>query len=262
MQSCFIYQFDNLLLFTHAKIASSWCKLNFISNDYENILNTSFKIDNNFNLHYNSDGELHNEQYCQTIKNIWNSFNETNTRDVIFLYRNPFEHFISAFIQDFFIGSDKIKKINVILNNIEYDEIQKNKFWKSYKKNHYEFNKKILVKFPTICKIILQNVFEYRMKFFEMESGHFSFWMDFVDKISKSNKLKNSKIKYIDIYSNNLEKVLKPYLNKKEDDTEIYSYNFIFDIMSEVINESKYKNYIHTNLEKEMSIYNKIKNNE
>jgi hypothetical protein len=170
---------------------------------------------------------------------------------------------MSAFIQDFFIGNENINKINVILNNIEYDEIQKNKFWKYYKENNYEFSKKILVKFPTISKIILQNVFEYRMKFFEMEYGHFSFWMSFVDKISKSEKFKNFNIKYIDIYSNDLRKVLNTYIKNMEEDTSpIYSYSFIFSIIHEIINESKYKDFFYKKLENEINIYNKIKSNE
>jgi hypothetical protein len=255
--NCLIFHNENLLLFTQPKIASSWCKKHFFNNSNE--IHPSFIINKNLEL-IDSSGEYNekNKENQKFIKNIWNSLDEKNSRDIVFLFRNPLEHFISAFVQDFLIGDENTNRILKNLQNKDLDK--KNEFLDKYKINNFEFSNNIIKNYFEISKKILTDEFKNRIENYSFEYGHFSLWLTLVNNLSTSNKLSKYDIQYIDIYSDDLKNKIGKYFNSI-DESPIYSYKFIFDILKEIIDKSEYKDYIYENLKNEIFIYNKLKIN-
>jgi hypothetical protein len=265
MQSIIPYYKDGLLVITHPKIASSWCKKAFLPFDEDNQITTTCYIDENLTLYYDGDDLLENIKHKNNIISTWDSLEKNDSINVIFLYRNPFNHFMSAFIQDFFVFGEESPQLQNILNILENIDIPidvKNKFLKMYKSNRYDLNKNTFNQFPFVWELVLEKVFEDRMKY-PIIYGHFSLWMSFIYGLSKSNKFKNKKIKFLDINLEYLEREISKYI--KFDRTKsgpLFSHKFTFEKMTQIIEKSKYKDYIYKSLENEMSIYNNLKSNE
>jgi hypothetical protein len=168
MQSIIPYYKDGLLVITHPKIASSWCKKTFLPFDDDNQITTTCYIDENLTLYYDGGETLENIKNKSNIISMWDSLEKNDSINVIFLYRNPFNHFISAFIQDFFVFGEESPQLQNILNILENIDIPidvKNKFLKMYKSNKYDLNKNTFNQFPFVWELVLEKVFEDRMKY-------------------------------------------------------------------------------------------------
>lgn len=262
MQLCLIFTNPIIFLLTHPKIASSWCH-NLLEDDN---VNTSFFINDKFELSYTTEGLKENKDYFDKVQKDWNDFlNKRQDKKFIILYRNPIEHFLSAFMQENFYSetfddyyfSEVFPKITYDINSETED---KNQFIEMFKNNRFEFNKKIISSFPEITKKVFKNRFEIRMENNSFESGHFSYWLSFIEKISNSSQFEHIDFKYIDIYEQDLRLSLNEELIKEVDmKSKLFSHKFSFDITKDILDESKYKELFYEKMEKEMIIYNKLK---
>ena len=89
---------DKVLLLTVPKISHSRCRQLFLGKKNQNDgFDVSFPISTKTFEFIGRDGN----EYEMEVKNIWKGFLEkSEKRDLIFLYRNPLEHFISGFLKD------------------------------------------------------------------------------------------------------------------------------------------------------------------
>lgn len=259
---------DKILILTKPKVAHSWCRDIFIEKNLDINTDTSFLV--NFItldiLTYFTDD--FNKKYFDEISPIWTNFlNKNEKRDLILLYRNPFENWMSAFIQDYirplvprqevqspyFIKF--IRDIHSIETSIKEEFILECKSSNSYDKIFYQKYKKIMYE-------IYRIQFQSHLNNGIINSGHYFPWITFIYKLINSNKIDSSKIKLIDIYESPLEIQLSPYIEMMEfDESNIKNNNSGFDIMYKLISESNYKNKIIDSLSDEINLYYDIKEN-
>jgi len=271
---CVMFQNEKILLITTRKIAHSRC-IQIFGNELisDGTKNFSFSV-NNSDLTLAPLNLQEESEYFNKINNTWNNFlQKKEKRDLVILYRDPLEQFISAFMQDFMskMPHNSYYCINnallyYFLENISASPLEKSNFLKKYQENglseemFYSFNK-IFVEF-------IKMFFEFFITSATYTDSHYSPWLTFVSHLYYSNKIDKNKIKFIDIYENPLEESLKNYFDEPIEKVPTYNYkykrhNFLFDYMKNLImNNKKYTNVTSSILSNEILFYNRIKNNE
>jgi len=267
---------DNFLLLTHPKLAHTWCKRNINGDFY---LDTSYML-NFFTLDISENPLAKNpisKEHFLSTKYIWNNFLEKKEeRDLIILYRNPFDHFLSGFIQDFLKGIISIN-FHHFLNKIKISNKEKHEFLKDFYTSDQKINKITFEKHKVVWEHIAQFLFDYYIDSGKLIEGHYTPWMTFINMLLNHKKIDESKIKLIDIYDSPLEIQLKDYIpNNKllkvntkvfDKETQVFDKetrgNFVyFDVIKKIINNNeKYKNLIYSLLKYEMIYYKNFKNN-
>lgn len=222
---------------------------------------TNFQIIQNENSKKND--------YFFEIEKIWNNFlNKQEKRDLVILYRNPYEHFISGFIQDWITKPITIESepyINYFINSLPGSFIQKNKFFEMYCCSQNGLNYDLINDYYEIAYNLIKMKLEFYVSKAKYGLGHYTPWLTFLQNLYYSNKIDTNKIKFFDIYDSPIELQLKnyieePFSNKKLDYYKInnYTINLIKTMM-----ESDNTFLVHRNmlLGNEMDFYTKIKTN-
>jgi hypothetical protein len=289
-KNTFIFETNSFLIITAAKIGSTWCKKNINGqlNDTD-MLSTfyfdryTFEIFNDDTFIKENDVNVYNK-----IKQIWNNFLEKKEeRNLIILYRNPLHHFISSFIEDFIvkiIKKEAYPYFYYFLDTLPISNIEKNNFVKDYvyAENTKMIDESLFNKHQKIFKHLFELNFDYYITNKSYLEGHYTPWLSFVDLLINSNKIDNSKIKFIDIGDGPLEYQLKKYI-KTNDDNPLTNYfetiehsdnpktfghiktsffSIYHQTVIDIINDNPlYKKTVDNLLQFEILYYNKIKNN-
>lgn len=259
---------DKVLLLTVPKIAHSTSEKLF-GYDVGKIVSAIDVNKVTFSLIFN-EKELRDDYFIE-VEKIWNNFLEKKEkRDLVILYRDPYEHFISGFMQDWII-----KNITPItypyfiyfINSLPGTIIEKNNFIKDFKNSQNGLTPKLISKYKDISSELIKMNFDFYIKNANYAMGHYTPWLSFVQNLYYSNKIDVNKIKFFDIYEAPLEIQLKNYLENVNTSIENLEYykqnNYAFDMIKRMIETDVVfratKNSIIGN---EMVVYNKIKNKE
>lgn len=271
---CTIFQNEKVLLLTTRKIAHSRCRQifkDFLLSDGNELFNFSVRMST---LELEPSNIQKESEYFEKINTIWNSFLEKKEkRDLVILYRNPIEQFISSFMQDFtYVPPHSnyflldLALIHYFLQNISAPPLDKSIFLEKYKKNgltkdmFFEHNK-IFVEF-------IKMFFEFYITNGTYSDSHYTPWLTFVSNLYYSDKIDKNKIKFIDIYENPLEKSLENYFDEvikpvHRFDVKYKAHSFLFEYMENLIrSDRKYKNITENILNSDILFYNKLKNNQ
>jgi hypothetical protein len=257
IQPVHLFKNEKILLMTVPKIAHSWCKKIFL--DDKNI-DSEFQINiNDFNIQKTN--KLNSDNYDEEIINIWISLLDGNCKkDLIILYRNPIEHFISAFVQDWFTNdiNNNIQYFNFFLESLSISPAIKNDFLEEYLTSS-KLSEKLIKKYPNIISEIIKVTLDYHLNRSQIEKGHYTLWLSFLNKLINSKKIDNLKIKLIDIYDNQLENQLQKYItfnNKLPYQSRLsFSHKFIKKIIKET---TRFNIIIDTILKYEIIYYNEM----
>jgi hypothetical protein len=265
---------DKFLLLTHPKLAHSWCKRN-INKDAN--LDTSYTLDYfTLDISKNKLHKTNDENHFSTTKSIWESFlQKKEKRDLIILYRNPFEHFISGFVQDFLKNSTSFNLstkpfLHYFLDNIEITKKEKDNFLKDFNFSSGGMNPTNYEKYKNIWDKIIEIKFDYYINSGSLIEGHYSPWVTFINYLISSDKIDKNKIKLIDIYDAPLEEQLQNYLSDSnslkrnletyEQNKKINSHQKYFELIEKIINSNQfYKNIVYSLLKYEILYYNNFK---
>jgi hypothetical protein len=275
---CDFFYNDKFLLLTHPKLASSWCRLN-VNKDID--LDTYYNL-NLFDFSISPGKTLYttSQQHFSTTKSIWESFlQKKEKRDLIILYRNPFEHFISGFIQDFLHHSYAFNFyttpfLHYFLDSIQISKKEKDDFLKEYTSSSKGMTFSSYENHKNIWDKIIEIKFDYYINngniSGNMIQGHYSPWVTFINNLVSSNKIDKNKIKLIDIYDAPLEEQLQHYFSEnyflkinqeKLDEKNKFKNNLkYFTFIKNLINENKnYQNIVYSLLKYEIVYYQKLK---
>lgn len=271
----FVAQFflsDKFLLITHPKISHSWCKINIHK---DRALDTGFRINPmTFELNHRPQN-LHsyqNDSKFMKINEIWNNFlQKKEKRDFIILYRNPVDHFISAFIQDFMlkgIHKDSLSFFYNFLNTLPVSTKERDNFLEDMKLKTNFFTPQSFIKYPIIWEHIFKVKFDFYINQGNFFAGHYTPWLSFINFLLNSKKIDENKIKFIDIYDAPLELQLKNYLsnnNFKEEyifDKTKDGHSQYFNLFKSIINQnSKYRDTVNSILKNDIIYYDTLKKN-
>lgn len=265
VQKVQLFKNEKVLLITAPKIAHSWCRRVFLKN---NNIDAAFEINTqNFNIIESI--EEKDDDYFNEVANIWNLLLEKKEkRDLIILYRNPIEHFVSAFMQDWLgnsIHPNNIQYFKFFIESLPFPNYIKNNFIEDYIKHNSGLNSILITKYPEISIEIIKITMDYYLSLSKIENGHYTLWISFITKLFNSKKIDDRKIKFIDIYDNPLEVQLKNYINFDGIDFISGANNSYFSYSHEPIkkiinNNIRFKYIIETILKYEIIYYNEIKN--
>lgn len=267
-----IFKNDKILLITKPKIAHSWGRDTFLnqqSADFD-YFDSNFSIncvDLSLTKNYQAvDTKLYND-YFESITEIWNSFLQKNEkRDLIILYRNPLENWLSAFVQDYIeplvpnqdINSPYFTKFIREIPKIPYGQLQDFIFDCEHSNS---YNKSFTEKYKTIMYNIYKIHMDVHVKNREFTWGHYYPWMTFVYKLVNTDLIDKSKIKIVDTYDAPLEEQLHPYFDTPKKAGPTKKHNHTFELLYDVLNNSTYKQSILEYLKDEINIYYDLKEN-
>lgn len=261
---------EKILLLTFPKIAHSLCRELFLENKVDTTIDfnpTTLEItptQDSTNKEY--------KEYFENVNSIWTNFlNKKEKRDLIILYRNPYEHLISGFMQDWFgghssSGTGRMAEpfISLFINSIKGYPQKKESFFKKYYNHGIDEN--LFLEYPEITNELVDVLLDYYLTNAKYTgSAHFTLWISIISSIYYSNKIDRKKIKFFDIYDNPIQVQLKNYIENIDDSNikhkkqNSYAFKFVKKLIK---NNQKYSSIINALLYSELQIYDKIKNNE
>jgi len=263
-----LFQNDKALIITSPKIAHSWCKKHILPNEYDSV-GDSFGVHlKTFKLQYESN------EYTESINKTWKSFlSKKEKKDLIILYRNPLEHLLSGFMQDWGTSPTydyKIPIVAIAFADFFFAGLSGNKFEKSDFFEKYNFNggitNDLFTEYPFFTKELLKLLFDYYLKNGRYADGHFTLWLTFINNLIESDKFDSNKIQLINIYDSPLERQLENYIEfdkikntPRLDNENIRKHKYIFDFLKEIIKSNKdYNAIVATLLQNELGIYDKL----
>jgi hypothetical protein len=254
---------DKVLLLTVPKISHSRCRQLFLEKkNQHNGFDTSFPISTKTFEFLGHDGN----EYEMELRNIWKGFLDKNEkRDLIFLYRNPLEHFISGFIKDWVKNIEgnygkAAPFVTNFINGLPGNTIDKKEFSRIFSKEGIE--KKTFEKYYYFSKEIIKFLFDYHISNNEYSNSlHFTPWLTFLSSLYDSDKFDHKKIAFLDIYDGPIEYHLQKYVEIDYIPENFRENEFLFYTVKEIIKENgKYKKQIDFILYSEFLFYNKLKN--
>ena len=262
-----IFYSDSVLLITTLKIAHSTCRDIFI--DDNPAINSSF-IANTFDFKIKGEHRLKEPQisYDNEIYQIWNNLLEKNeNRDFLILHRDPYQHFISSFIEDFFHFDDRMGGMgrafiyDYIKSISDYREMAQD--FHSELLNQREIDIDLIQKYPSILEPFINKLLQYCLIDHE-PLGHFSQWNSFICSLYNSNLFDKNKIKFSDIYEEPLEVSLKGYVSDELINPSIglwKRYSPMFGYIDGLIKSNpSFSESVDSLLKDEYIAYDKIKN--
>lgn len=272
-----VFQNNKLILLTTFKLAHSWCRDKFLEN--KGINSTFSVVQNNYSFKLQQNSSTRNQEYFYEIQLIWNSLLEKKEkRDIVVLYRNPIEHLISGFMQDFsplplnFNNSEDIPQFKTLLHSyiysLESPTEKKDSFIQKYLQNG--ITEKLFINYPILTKELIKLFFDYYLinaKY--SNTSHFNLWLTFISNMYYSNLFDKNKFKFIDIYDDFLEIQLENYLENSVvparnvlQQKSGRKHNYVFDYIKDLIHKNKkYYGIVSSLLYGELLFYEKIKNN-
>ena len=264
-----IFENNKIVLFTVPKIAHSWCNTRFLKEepgklktDSEFSINQiTFDLESKFHK-----GEPRDDDYFKKIEKTWNSITDKKEkRDLVILYRNPYEHFLSAFMQDYsknFFPHDNNQQAywQFFIESLQVPSVIKSQFFNDVELQR-DFNSEIVLKYPEIASQIITINFDFYLKKGNLESGHYRTWLSFVNRLLTSNKIDSNKVRFVDIYDAPLETQLKSVIEIDEgpsyqNSTHSWSFNILDNLIK---NNVRYYDIISSFLKYEMLYYEEIK---
>lgn len=278
---------DKVFVITKPKIAHSLCRDIFVGREdgwklpgTGFIMNpVTFEMNPKHITEIPEENKKWQEKYNKEGIEIWNNFlNKKEKRDLIILYRNPYEHFLSGFTQDTLIfnnlpcGKMLQPLLTIWVNTIDIDESQgyKNKFVNRFIENREGYGGFVglLKEFPTITTKLIEMLFRNHINNGFYTAGHYSSWLSTIYPLYDGGIVDKNKVKFIDIYEDSLFKVLDPYVEKwpeyLEEQRESKRYknrNTIYEILDNLIaNDDSWQKIIKHSIEADMIVFNKIKN--
>lgn len=265
-----IFYNDKIVILTTLKIGHSKCREIFLGNQNSEIDSQFIINSSNFNLKPGprESNSTIQSNYDDSIFKIWNNFlKKEEKRELIILYRNPKEHLISAFMQDFFYVSENNNFgkafIDLFLNTLNYDNHRKLEFKDKLLRDG--INKELFKNYPSFTKPIINILLEYYLTRGEYLNinGHYTKWNTSIYLLYNSNLIDLHKIKFVDIYDNPIEIQLSNYLENYNVELNINDWkrhSYLFDyITNMILNISTLNKIVNGILEYEFVFYNKIK---
>ena len=285
---------NKIVLVTKPKIAHSLCRKIFLGNHDVNVrwkmkeLQTGFRVDpvtfkmtaENRYTNNTPEDEKWQDEYDNDAILIWdNILRGVDDRDLILLYRNPYEHFLSGFVQDTLFFDDVSKGGRMLepllrvwidsMKDIKVGSAYKDKFINTLTQNQASFGGfiQLLELFPDITSRLLELLFKQHIERVLYTRGHYTRWLSFAFLLYESGRIDKSKIKFIDTYEDNLFNSLDPYVDKWPDfvNDERRQSNYkgkspLYKVLDEMISHnSDWTNVIEHSIETDMIAYNKIK---
>lgn len=267
-----LFSNDKVFLITKPKFGHSWCRTKFEPiNSQLSDFNTSFNIEFvDLKLEESVDSlNSISKEYYLTITALWkNILNKREPRDIVIVYRNPIEAWISGFYQDTF-GRSSFQDIantpffyNFVKNLNEISDISKDEFLSDCNDyisffdifnnaNHYPILFEIL-------NVYLDNYIQTS----SFNDGHNTPYLPFIYKLLNTNMIDTSKIKLLDMYDAPFEVQLKNYMNYQDIDPADINHKrdtLQLNIMKRIIEDSKYKYFLSSYLGDKYNIYRDIK---
>lgn len=268
LQRLNIFENKKIVLMTVPKIAHSWCNTKFLGDDYADSIDSEFSVNQiTFELSHKIHQDIErDDEYFKKIKKTWEALlDKKEKRDLVILYRNPLEHFLSAFMQDYsknFYPNDLNKQPywEYFVESLRVPSIVKSQFINDIQKTN-EFNSDIVIKYPEISKEIIQINFDYYLKHGNLEQGHYRTWLSFVNRLITSSTIDSNKVRFVDIYDAPLEVQLKNVVDiengpQYKNSTHSWSFNTLTNLLQD---NERYYDMVSTFLRYEMLYYQDIK---
>ena len=261
-----IFENEKIVLLTVPKIAHSWCINNFLGKGTD--INSEFSINQYTfeitDVDYNDNQR--EDDYFKKINDIWSLIlDKKEKRDLVILYRNPMEHFLSAFMQDYsnnFVPNSTNQQPywEFFIDSLQVPSVIRSQFLSDVT-NTGKFDFDIILKYPDISKQIMIVNLDYYLKQGVFETGHYRMWLSFINKLITSDQIDRNKIKFVDIYDAPLEFQLKNVMSFKTKSAYDFSgYTWSFNFLKNIIdNNVRYYETISSFLKYEFLYYNEIK---
>lgn len=277
LQRVNIFENEKIVLLTVPKVAHSWCNTKFLQKDNQLVADSEFAINRlTFELTGNlKKQKIRTDDYFVQIQKTWQTIlDKKEKRDLVIFYRNPYEHFLSAFMQDysksFFPLEDNTQVYwEYFIESLQVPSIIKHQFLNDLRQQK-NFDADIITKYSEIASQIININFDFYLKRGSFEQGHYTLWLSFINRLLSSNKFDINKIRFVDIYDAPLELQLKNVINidkgnSIDTDQNInrgYStHSWSFNILDNLIkNDIRYYDIISSFLKYEMLYYEDIKN--
>jgi len=269
-----IFSNKKILVLTTPKIAHSWCRDTFVGTG---LPNKEIKEITDFNIHKKTfelvffENKEEKTEYQKTQEKIWINFlDKIEKRDIIILYRNPFEHLCSALMQDWIkkpISSTSLPFYHFCFDSLNLPKIKKTEIISKISNPSFPgFTRDFISMYPEAFELIVKIILDYILASGSLISGHYTLWLTFVKSLIESDKFEKSKIKLIDIYDAPLDVQLQNYFDNpiatESFNTGRYrEFEYTHSKIKKVILENEiYKKQIQILLHNEFSIYNEFKN--
>lgn len=249
-----------LIVISSPKVASSFLDNTFYK-DYESTIQNIFLFNNDLSITYTVPVEEVDRIDFEKI------FTNTNKKDILILYRNPKEKFLSGIIQDFIPTLiDSTYQIDYIIynyfkqHNLDVSEFLNNSNLqnKIHIKNINE-NEKFQYYFKHLLKLYYEYIIENNKLTVHTNPTLLTIYAFINDKIKDKNKIHLIDIDNVsdDFLKNYLEDKYELYTVKTQDkNTQKPLKNILIDVIKEFKLENKLENF----LKDEMFIYKLIKN--
>lgn len=233
----FFTQFKLGTRYLYRAFGKQWVHVDFNISDIENI---KWDVDNSFWKILPKNHSKHSHQVKHELKCFINNSIE---KDVVFLFRNPYERLKTGLVNDMFdnitANNKKIPNIDLDFDNIDDLEISQ----LDKKLIYYHFEKILKLAITPNSKFPIQDY-----------SNHNNKYLYLYLQVYK----KYPNIKLVEL--NNLSQYLKS--TKVNSEHETTSNGFMKEMVSHIIdNNADISEYIDSILKDEMELYNIIKNN-
>ena len=273
---------DDVLIITTDKIASSFIRNYYEYDTYKNLPSGIHLPKYAISLPYEKNSyetniprDTNNEKLISITNTLDEFLNKKYTKDVLILIRNPWNRFISAFVQDYIkplFNNTFISKIfisTVLKNKLEYSESYNDLIdvWKQYdyllrniESEDTQVTSNILPIFKILLKEILLSYVSFQSNSQEGHNG--SYHTSILSLVNDMNT--NSKIKILDISNDNIEDELRKYNFKSNyrygdrENTSTFYTNIINDLINREEELKYFKKIITESLSEEILSYNKL----
>lgn len=256
LNDMFCYKSKDFYILTLPKIASSWVNKLFIDNISLRDTSLDDNIDNNSvninQISLNIEGISGNESYdVKEFYKDWNDLingNEVNI-DFIFLIRDPVSKFITGLMQDVILHDFKIESPHIvnILNDYPNKE-ELNQFMDFHQimteeNNNDEWWHITNIKFPNFAYNVIYYVIEKILdswlsdinNLIEYRRGHKNMNLFFCYKLLFNSKIDSSKLKIVDIDTDNIYDFITENYKVKLDKEASYKFNETADILKKIV---------------------------
>lgn len=264
-----IFENNKIVLFTVPKIAHSWCNTKFIGKENESSVDSEFAINYytyELSTHVHK-GDPRDDEYFKKIEKTWNSIlGKKEKRDLVIFYRNPYEHFLSAFMQDysrnFYPGVSPNEQVywEYFIESLQVPSIIKTNFINDIGLEG-TLTSDIVMKYPEIATKVIDINFDSYLRKGSFENGHYRTWLSFINRLITSDSIDSNKVRFVDIYDAPLEVQLKNVVDIESGPSyNTSTHSWSFSILDKLVSQNtRYYDTISSVIKYEMIYYQEIK---
>jgi len=269
LQRLNIFENNKVIILTVPKIAHSWCNTKFLGEGNRSSIDSEFAINYytyELSTHIHK-GEKRDDEYFKKIEKTWNTIlDKKEKRDLVILYRNPYEHFLSAFMQDysknFYPGKSSNQQVywEYFIESLQVPSIIKTNFINDSSLEE-SLTSDIVRKYPEIANKVIDVNFDSYLRAGSFENGHYRTWLSFINRLITSNVIDSNKVRFVDIYDAPLEIQLKNVVDIETGPSyDSSTHSWSFSILDKLVSENtRYYDTISSIIKYEMIYYQEIK---